>query len=114
MYALICRYLKKLKSMIRTRSHPEGSIAEGYVLDESIAFCSRYLHGCQTRFTRKDRNDDNNDSCTTQLPYLKRVGRPLVGCYISDLDNISWVQAHRYVLFNYEHIGPYMKYVILF
>ena len=42
----------RCKGHVRTRSHPEGSIAESYLFDESLTFCSRYLHG-ETRFNRK-------------------------------------------------------------
>lgn len=99
--------------MVRTRSHPEGSIAEGYVLDESLTFCSRYLHGCQTRFTRRE-HEDGNDTTTnsTKFSYLRRVGRPLSGSCMIELDHISWMQAHRYVLINCEGVAPYMKYVL--
>ncbi|KAL2512828.1 Uncharacterized protein Adt_18428 [Abeliophyllum distichum] len=34
------RYLKKLKDYVRNQSKPEGSIAEGYVVEESLTFCS--------------------------------------------------------------------------
>jgi hypothetical protein len=47
------RYMGKLKDNVRTRSHPEGSIAEGYLFDECLTFCSRYLEGCETRLYRK-------------------------------------------------------------
>ncbi|GJV02180.1 retrovirus-related pol polyprotein from transposon TNT 1-94 [Tanacetum coccineum] len=35
---------------------PEGSIAEGYVAEEALTFCSHYLKGVETRFNRPDRN----------------------------------------------------------
>ncbi|XP_074347400.1 uncharacterized protein LOC141686254 [Apium graveolens] len=37
------RYLGKLKSYVRNRSKPEGSIAEGYLAEECVTFCSRFL-----------------------------------------------------------------------
>ncbi|KAK1379855.1 hypothetical protein POM88_026599 [Heracleum sosnowskyi] len=39
------RYLAKLKSYVRNRSKPEGSIAEGYLAEECLTFCSRFLSG---------------------------------------------------------------------
>ncbi|KAK1400869.1 hypothetical protein POM88_000474 [Heracleum sosnowskyi] len=38
------RYLCKLKSYVRNRSKPEGSIAEGYLAEECLTFCSRFLN----------------------------------------------------------------------
>ena len=46
---ILYRYNMKLKGVVRTKSHPEGSIAEGYVFDESLTYCSRYLQGYETR-----------------------------------------------------------------
>ncbi|KAL4038879.1 hypothetical protein IC575_002515 [Cucumis melo] len=52
------RSLRTLKQYFRNKARPEGSIAEGYVMNESSTFCSRYLRGIETRFTRDERNDD--------------------------------------------------------
>ncbi|XP_020973047.1 uncharacterized protein LOC110269510 [Arachis ipaensis] len=35
------RYLCRLKSYVRNKSRPEGSIAEGYLAEECLTFCSR-------------------------------------------------------------------------
>ncbi|GJX40428.1 uncharacterized protein Tco_0255418 [Tanacetum coccineum] len=53
------RYMKKLKNYVRNKAKPEGSIAEGYVAEEALTFCSRYLKDdVETRFNRLGRNDD--------------------------------------------------------
>ncbi|KAJ9538028.1 hypothetical protein OSB04_030761 [Centaurea solstitialis] len=52
------RYMKKLKNYVRNKAKPEGSIAEGYIADEALTFCSMYFEGVQTRFNRPDRNED--------------------------------------------------------
>lgn len=101
----------KLKGFVRTKSHPEGSIAEGYVFDESLTFCSRYLHGCETRFNRKCRNDALETNVST-MPFFTNKGRFLAGKHIVTLDHKSWLQAHRYVLFNYDNIDSYLRYFI--
>ncbi|KAK1374253.1 hypothetical protein POM88_030446 [Heracleum sosnowskyi] len=38
------RYLGKLKSYVRNRIKPEASIAEGYLVEEYLTFCSRFLN----------------------------------------------------------------------
>ncbi|GJW19104.1 Myc-type, basic helix-loop-helix domain-containing protein [Tanacetum coccineum] len=43
------RYMKKLKNYVRNKAKPEGSIAEGYVAEEALTFCSRYLKDVETR-----------------------------------------------------------------
>ncbi|TYK05071.1 CACTA en-spm transposon protein [Cucumis melo var. makuwa] len=54
----IKRSLRTLKQYVRNKARLEGSIAEAYVMNESSTFCSRYLRGIETRFTRDERNDD--------------------------------------------------------
>ena len=38
------RYMKTLKDYVRTYAHPEGSIAEGYQMDDTLGFCTEYMH----------------------------------------------------------------------
>ena len=66
----------KLKGFVRTKSHPEGSIAEGYVFDESLTYCSHYLQGCETRFNRKCRTDVPEPNVST-MPFFTNKGRVL-------------------------------------
>jgi hypothetical protein len=108
-YVCVTRYMGKLKGMVHTRSHVEGSIAEGYLFDESLTFCSRYLDG-ETRFNRGARNDGDLDlQIANASPFLRNIGRGLAGKCIVMLDDKTRLQAHRYVLFNYDYIEPYLK-----
>ncbi|XP_022022264.1 uncharacterized protein LOC110922267 isoform X2 [Helianthus annuus] len=104
------------------RAHPEGSVAEGYLAEESITFCSRYLSKVETVFTRAVRNDDeghqnhieeSNNHCPGRA-----IGHKLhSGVSIrkrrrsskSDIDEKSLTQAHRYVLFNVESVTPFRE-----
>uniref|UniRef100_A0A0A8ZJN1 DUF4218 domain-containing protein n=1 Tax=Arundo donax TaxID=35708 RepID=A0A0A8ZJN1_ARUDO len=94
---MFCRFLMTLKSYVHSRSHPEGAIAKNWVFNESLTFCSQCLNGCETRYTRKARNDDSNpNKYFGAMPYFhKNVGRYLVGKSIATLDHQSWIQAHR-------------------
>ncbi|WMV49846.1 hypothetical protein MTR67_043231 [Solanum verrucosum] len=56
------RFLCKLKRYVRNKARPEGSIAEGYIIDECLTFCSMYLTDIETRFNREHRNDDGSSS----------------------------------------------------
>jgi hypothetical protein len=38
------QYMKTLKDYVRTYAHPEGSIAEGYQMDDTLGFCTEYMH----------------------------------------------------------------------
>ncbi|GJR59047.1 hypothetical protein Tco_1501209 [Tanacetum coccineum] len=72
------RYMKKLKNYVRNKAKPEGSIAEGYVAEEALTFCSHYLKGVETRFNRPDRNGFGlNPTDTFQVfqSICERVGK---------------------------------------
>ena len=46
------RYLGSLKAYVKNKARPEGSIAEGYIVNECLTFYSMYLHGIETKFNR--------------------------------------------------------------
>ena len=78
-------------------SHPEGSIAEGYLFDECLTFCSRYLEGYETGFKRKGRNNVI-DPESSSMPFFNNKGRFLAGKHVLTLDHKAWLQAHRYIV----------------
>jgi len=77
----IKRYLCKLKSYVRNKAYPEGSIAEGYLVEEALTFCSRYLHaGLETRLNKKGQNYDHNDLYELDaIDYFSNLGHPIGG-----------------------------------
>jgi hypothetical protein len=50
------RYLRTMKGYVRNKAHPECSIAEGYILEECLTFCSRFLN-VDTKDNRVDRHE---------------------------------------------------------
>ncbi|XP_045802538.1 uncharacterized protein LOC123896162 [Trifolium pratense] len=95
------RYLGDLKSFVRNRSRPEGSIAEAYLVKESLTFCSRYLSsGVDTRMNRMTRNSDDTPS----------IGHPIGGKKLISLDQKLQNQAHGYILFNCDEVQEYIRY----
>ncbi|KAL4287934.1 hypothetical protein AHAS_Ahas19G0235800 [Arachis hypogaea] len=88
------RFLLKLKNYVRNKSRPEGSIAEGYLADECLTFCSRYLNdNVRTKFNNPTKNLDG----------------PIGNGVMISLDPLMWEQSHRYVLFNCNITAPYIK-----
>lgn len=72
--------MRTLKDYVRNKAHPEGSIAEGYLIDECLTFCSRYLHGVDTKFNQVERNFEGVNLRSNNkegLSILKNVGRPI-------------------------------------
>ena len=50
------RYLRTAKGYVRNNAHPEGSIAKGYILEECLTFCSRFLD-MDTKLNRVDHHE---------------------------------------------------------
>ena len=50
------------EGVMRNRARPEGSIAEAYIANEALAFCSRYMEDVVTRFNRDDDKWDQGAS----------------------------------------------------
>ncbi|XP_020270974.1 uncharacterized protein LOC109846163 [Asparagus officinalis] len=105
------RQLYTYKSYIRNRARPEGSIAEGYIADECMTFCSRYLKGFETKFNRLERNyeDDNRECNEAQLSIFRHSGRALGAATTRYLDEREWLQAHIYVLKNCDEVQPHIE-----
>ena len=48
------RYLRTVKGYVRNKAHPEGSIAEGYITEECMTFCSLFFKDMPTRPERHE------------------------------------------------------------
>ncbi|GLT66501.1 hypothetical protein SLA2020_388620 [Shorea laevis] len=78
------RCLGRYKHTVRNKAAPEGSIAEGYIMDELLTFCSRYLDNAQTVHNKPPRHQDESKGASKRIK----------------LDMMTFEQAHRYILFN--------------
>ncbi|CAI0396796.1 unnamed protein product [Linum tenue] len=104
------RYLMTLKAHVGNKAYPEASIAQWYIANEAITFCSRYFEGVRTRFNKPARNSDDMDLLRTEdSPVNTTSGHPIGKVENIILDPTSWVQAHRYVLYNSKEVLPYIE-----
>ena len=100
-----------LKNYVRNKAHLEGSIAEGYIAEECLTFCSRYLEGVETVFNRTQCHGDTIEN--TNL-YKFASTRRFIGKAVSiSLDRKSLAQAHRYILVHSDTISEYRRLVYL-
>ncbi|XP_047309914.1 uncharacterized protein LOC124913370 [Impatiens glandulifera] len=93
------RYLGKLKSYVRNQARPEGSIAEAYIADECLTFCARYLDDNKMIGEKSVRNHAHQQS-NEQICLFPNVGQHYGAIHVITLDEMTYIQAHRYVLFN--------------
>ncbi|XP_073301900.1 uncharacterized protein [Primulina huaijiensis] len=103
------RYLGTLKSYVRNRSKPEGSIAEGYLAEECLTFCSFYLADyVETKFNQSTRNDETTIGSTFALDVFTASGYALGKAIATKFDDETLKKAHQYVLFNCHHVQSYI------
>lgn len=95
------RYMKVLKGYVRNRYRPEGCIAESYVAEEAVEFCSEYQKGLGAI--------GNPIGSYKKVHEQFDVGRPFQGRKVEMIDQILWEQAHRYVLANTEGVELYAR-----
>ncbi len=107
------RRLCTLKRYVRNRARPEGSIAEAYVADECLTFCSRYMYDVETKFNQDGRNIDGSldhtSSCglSVFMHGANLLGSNTIAYVERDYDKMVW-----YVLNNCPEVQPHMKYVL--
>ncbi|KAH1032955.1 hypothetical protein J1N35_045129 [Gossypium stocksii] len=73
----IKRFLSKLKFYCRNKRYPEESIAEGYLAEEYMIFCSRYLEDVETRLNRPSRNAGLNDPNLAETYLFQSYGEQI-------------------------------------
>ena len=107
------RYLGHLKSYVRNKAQPKGSIAEGYLAREVISFSSQYMEGVETRMNRPSRVDDSPNSPNADITQLSTLFPP-IGRVVSvlstfEMSTMERTQTHRYVLFNCPEVKSYIE-----
>lgn len=100
-----------LKGYVHNKSWPKGSIAEGYVMDECLTFCSQNLHGIETKFNcpkwiyYEDSFSRNNSS----LKSFCALGQPLGKVNIQEL-RIELLNATIiYILQNCKDVESFIR-----
>ncbi|KAM3200020.1 hypothetical protein P3L10_032380 [Capsicum annuum] len=104
------RWLYFLKSLIGNRACPEGSIADGYIANECMTLCSRYLLRINTKFSRLKINYDGGLKESDGGLSIFYQPRKILGakdpCGI-EADELE--QAYIYILKNCDEVLPYLK-----
>jgi hypothetical protein len=104
------RRLLTCKRYVRNTARPEGSIAEAYVVDECLTFCSRYFDDVETRWNRPGRNRERDDYEAGDVSVFNHGVHFLGGSqYLEagdDYEKMVW-----YVLRSSPEVQPYIEYV---
>ncbi|KAL3834609.1 hypothetical protein ACJIZ3_009345 [Penstemon smallii] len=103
------RSLGNYKGMVRNKARPEGSIAEAYIVKESLNFCSMYLHGTETIFNRVERNPDGEEHPNATLSVFKSKIRVFGETKYTQLKREDRSALHWFVLNNCPEIEIYLR-----
>jgi len=104
------RTLGKYKRYVRNRARPEGSIAEGYLVDECLTFCSMWMRGIETRWNREERNADGClEEAHKGLDVFSQRVRPLGAPKYVTLEDDIFERAKWYVLSNCKETVSYLR-----
>jgi hypothetical protein len=103
------RRLGFFKRFVHNQARPEGSIAEAYTAYECMIQCSKYFSDIISRFTRPERNlDDQNDMSNTGYSIFGHGINLLGGAKLhyedKDYDSMVW-----FVLNNCEEVDEYKE-----
>ncbi|KAL3839069.1 hypothetical protein ACJIZ3_023660 [Penstemon smallii] len=101
------RYIFFLMRKLDTR--PEGSIAEAYIVKESLNFCSMYLHGTETIFNIVERNPDGEVHPNATLSVFKSKIRVFGETKYTQLKREDRSALHWFVLNNCPEIEIYLR-----
>nr|AAT58820.1 unknown protein [Oryza sativa Japonica Group] len=91
------RYMGVLKSYVRNRAKPKGSIIEGYTTEEAIEFCVNYMSDPDPIGVPASRHEG-------RLSGVGTIGRKRIRP-----DQASYAQAHYAVLQHMAEVGPYFE-----
>ncbi|XP_028091977.1 uncharacterized protein LOC114292268 [Camellia sinensis] len=105
------RYIHILKGYVRNKARPEGSIAEGYIDNEALTFCSMYFNEGETKFNKPEWNYDGPIKATQDgniFVFKQKVRGIRVA--INDVLNLKDLKKARwYVLNNCDEVQPYVR-----
>lgn len=92
------RYFKGLKAFVRQLAKPEGSVAEGYQVEEALGFLTEYMSGYSPTSTRAW-DSEEDPSMTDEI--LEGTGKP------RNLSEELQAWIHNFVLDNAEVLEEY-------
>ena len=104
------RYIGTLKQYVKNRARPEGSIAEGYIVNEALTFCSMYFRDIETAHNRPERHQGRNDTTESKTLSVFNHCTRLIGKGTAILlDEALRRKAQWYILNNCDEVDKYKE-----
>ena len=96
------RYMKTLKGYVKNKARPEGSMANGYLREESIGFLNEYLAE-YTPTTKRAWDENEEPTMNDEILEGTKRDRPMSSDFLKLI--------HGFLLDNNEHMEDYRRYV---
>ena len=100
--------MRILKGYVKNKARPEGCIAERYLDNECLTFCSMYMNDVDTVFNKVERNNEMMES-GGELYVFACKGRPLGSPQKCDLSDKELEKIHTYILNNCHEMEDLIK-----
>ena len=94
--------MKVLKDFVRNLARPEGCIAESYLAEECIRFCSEFLKKTTNVQEKVDRNMEYENNSILE-------GRPISSGTTYTLTEMEKRVAHLAIIQNMAIVEPYVE-----
>ena len=94
--------MKVLKDFVRNPARPEGCIAECYLAEECIRFCSEFLKKTTNVQEKQDRNTEYENNSILE-------GRPITTATSITLTETEKRIAHLAIIQNMALVEPYVE-----
>ena len=94
--------MKILKEYVKNTARPEGCIAESYLAEECMRFCSEFLKKTTNVEEKLDRNTDYENQSILE-------GRPISAATSVNLSETEKRIAHLAVIQNTSVVDPYVE-----
>lgn len=104
------RYLRTLKGYVRNRAQPEGSIAEAYIMEECMTFCSQFFDNMDTKLNRPECHEGvaSNES-PFGISIFSKVDLYKKGFKYEMLSRSELKQIRHYIITNCEETTPWIN-----
>jgi hypothetical protein len=104
------RYLRTLKGYVRNKAYPEGSIAEGYILEECMTFCSRFLEDVDTKMNRPERHESATiNEPPSGLSIFGNIDYTKKGFTLETIPKTYVQRMRHWILTNCDEAIPWVK-----
>jgi len=104
------RYLRTLKGYVRNKAYLEGSIAEGYISEECMTFCPRFLEDIDTKINRPERHGSatvNEPPCG--LSIFCNIDYSKKGFTLETIPKVNMQRMRHWILTNCDETIPWVN-----